>query len=116
MHKEQFQLEISNRFNALEENKPTIENFHKIMEEEPKRFGENGKDKPKEKLEEDIEIQRLDVKRKTLKKKEGKKTLKILNTQNLTVGNKEKKGEATQEKKRSNRENYCKWKRSKRSI
>ncbi|GFO03531.1 endonuclease-reverse transcriptase [Plakobranchus ocellatus] len=28
MHKEQFQLEISNRFNALEENKPTIETFH----------------------------------------------------------------------------------------
>ncbi|GFO06736.1 hypothetical protein PoB_003324100 [Plakobranchus ocellatus] len=74
MHKEQFQLEISNRFNALEENKPTIETFHKLMEEEAERFGKNGKDKPNEKLEEDMEIERLDEKRKTLKKKEGKTT------------------------------------------
>ncbi|GFO12203.1 hypothetical protein PoB_003870800 [Plakobranchus ocellatus] len=72
MHKEQFQLEISNRFNALEEHKPTIETFHKIMEEEAERFGKNGKDKPNEKLKEDMEIERLDEKRKTLKKKEGK--------------------------------------------
>ncbi|GFO18656.1 endonuclease-reverse transcriptase [Plakobranchus ocellatus] len=46
MHKEQFQLGISHRFNVLEENKPTIETFHKIMEEEAERFGKNGKDKP----------------------------------------------------------------------
>ncbi|GFO17824.1 endonuclease-reverse transcriptase [Plakobranchus ocellatus] len=58
MHKEQFQLEISNRFNTLEENKPTIETFHKIMEEEAERFGKNGKDKPHGKLEEDMEIER----------------------------------------------------------
>ncbi|GFO14427.1 hypothetical protein PoB_004093200 [Plakobranchus ocellatus] len=74
MHKEQFQLEISNRFNVLEENKPTIETFHKIMEEAAERFGKNGKDKPNEKLKEDMEIERLDEKRKTLKKKEGKTT------------------------------------------
>ncbi|GFO44229.1 endonuclease-reverse transcriptase [Plakobranchus ocellatus] len=74
MHKEQFQLEISNRFNALEGNKPTIETFHKIMEEEAERCGKNGKDKPNEKLEEDMEIERLDEKRKTLKKKEEKTT------------------------------------------
>ncbi|GFO14425.1 hypothetical protein PoB_004093000 [Plakobranchus ocellatus] len=74
MHKEQFQLGISHRFNVLEENKPTIETFHKIMEEEAERFGKNGKDKPSEKLEEDMEIERLDEKRKTLKKKEGKTT------------------------------------------
>ncbi|GFO29673.1 hypothetical protein PoB_005617800 [Plakobranchus ocellatus] len=58
MHKEQFQLEISNRFNTREENKPTIETFHKIMEEEAERFGKNGKDKPNEKLEEDMERER----------------------------------------------------------
>ncbi|GFO06072.1 hypothetical protein PoB_003257700 [Plakobranchus ocellatus] len=58
MHKDQFQLEISHRFNALEENKPTIETFHKIMEEEAERFGKNGKDKPNEKLKEDMEIER----------------------------------------------------------
>ncbi|GFO27289.1 endonuclease-reverse transcriptase [Plakobranchus ocellatus] len=58
MHKEQFLLGISNRFNALEENKPTIETFHKIMEDEAERFGKNGKDKPNEKLEEDMEIER----------------------------------------------------------
>ncbi|GFO14372.1 hypothetical protein PoB_004087700 [Plakobranchus ocellatus] len=74
MHKEQFQLGISNRFNALEENKPTIETFHKIMEEEAERFGKNGKDKPNEKLEEDMEIERLNEKRKSRKKKEGKTT------------------------------------------
>ncbi|GFO37347.1 hypothetical protein PoB_006385200 [Plakobranchus ocellatus] len=74
MHKEQFQLEISNRFNALEENKLTIETFHKVIEEEAERFGKNGKDKPNEKLEEDMEIERLDEKRKTLKKKEGETT------------------------------------------
>ncbi|GFN80042.1 hypothetical protein PoB_000654800 [Plakobranchus ocellatus] len=48
MHKEQVQLEISNRFNVLEENKPAIETFHKIMEKEAERFGKNGKDKPNE--------------------------------------------------------------------
>ncbi|GFO37026.1 hypothetical protein PoB_006353100 [Plakobranchus ocellatus] len=58
MHKEQFLLEISNRFNTLEENKLTIETFHKIMEEEAERFGKNGKDKPNEKLKEDMEIER----------------------------------------------------------
>ncbi|GFO07115.1 hypothetical protein PoB_003362000 [Plakobranchus ocellatus] len=58
MHKEQFQLEISNRFNALEVNRPTVETFHKIMEEEAERFGKNGKDKPSEKLKEDMEIER----------------------------------------------------------
>ncbi|GFN85665.1 endonuclease-reverse transcriptase [Plakobranchus ocellatus] len=57
MHKEQFQLEISNKFNALEKNKHTIETFHKIMEEDAERFGKNGKDKPNEKLEEDMEIE-----------------------------------------------------------
>ncbi|GFN77402.1 hypothetical protein PoB_000390800 [Plakobranchus ocellatus] len=67
-------IEISNRFNALEEHKPTIETFHKIMEEEAERFGKNGKNKPNEKLEEDMEIERLNENRKTLKKKEGKTT------------------------------------------
>ncbi|GFO02047.1 endonuclease-reverse transcriptase [Plakobranchus ocellatus] len=81
MHKEQFQLEISKSFHALEENKLTIEIVHKIMEEEAETFGENGKDKPNEKLEEDMEIERLDEKHKTLKKKEGKNPLKRLNTQ-----------------------------------
>ncbi|GFO06673.1 hypothetical protein PoB_003317800 [Plakobranchus ocellatus] len=96
MPKEQFQLEMSNRFNAFEENKPTIETFHKIMDEEAERFGKNGKDKPHEKLEEDMEIERLDEKRKTLKKKEGKRTAeKIEYTELNTVLGKEKKGEAT---------------------
>ncbi|GFN91212.1 endonuclease-reverse transcriptase [Plakobranchus ocellatus] len=38
MHEEQFQLEISNRFNVRDENKPAVETFHKIMEEEAERF------------------------------------------------------------------------------
>ncbi|GFO44698.1 hypothetical protein PoB_007120300 [Plakobranchus ocellatus] len=44
------------------------------MEEEAERFGKNRKDKPNEKLEEDLEKERLDEKRKTLKKKEAKTT------------------------------------------
>ncbi|GFO38583.1 endonuclease-reverse transcriptase [Plakobranchus ocellatus] len=48
MQNEQFQLEISNRIIALEENKPTIGTYHKIMKDEAERFGKNGKDKPNE--------------------------------------------------------------------
>ncbi|GFN92897.1 hypothetical protein PoB_001940300 [Plakobranchus ocellatus] len=99
MHKEEFQLEVSNRFNALEENKPAIETFHKIMEEGAERFGQNAKDKPNEKLEEDIEIERLDEKRKSLKKKEGKTTVeKIEYTELNKLVKKERR--ARQRKKR----------------
>ncbi|GFN79305.1 endonuclease-reverse transcriptase [Plakobranchus ocellatus] len=76
MHKEQFQLGISNRFNALEEKKPTLETFHKIMEEEAERFGKNGKDKPNEKLEEDMEIERLDENSKHSRKERQRQLLK----------------------------------------
>ncbi|GFN77071.1 hypothetical protein PoB_000357700 [Plakobranchus ocellatus] len=38
MHKEQLQLEISNRFNALGESKPTIETFHKIWKKRQKDY------------------------------------------------------------------------------
>ncbi|GFN91463.1 hypothetical protein PoB_001796900 [Plakobranchus ocellatus] len=44
------------------------------MEEEAERFGKNVKDKPNEKLEEDMEMEKLDQKLKTLEKKEGKTT------------------------------------------
>ncbi|GFO50190.1 hypothetical protein PoB_007669500 [Plakobranchus ocellatus] len=74
--------EILNRCKAIGENNPTKGSFKKIMEEEADMVQKNGKDKPNEKLEE-MKIERLDEKRKTLKKKKREKQpLKRLNTQN----------------------------------
>ncbi|GFO31491.1 hypothetical protein PoB_005799600 [Plakobranchus ocellatus] len=69
------------------------------MEEEAERFRKNGKDKPSEKLEKDMEIERLDEKRKTLKKKGGKATAEKIEYTEL---NKlvEKKRRARQRRKR----------------
>ncbi|GFO19573.1 endonuclease-reverse transcriptase [Plakobranchus ocellatus] len=83
MHEEQFQLEIANSFSILEDNKPAIETFHKVMEEEAERFGKNREDKPNEQLEQDMVIERLRKAQNTHEKIEEKKqTLKRLNTQN----------------------------------
>ncbi|GFO28617.1 hypothetical protein PoB_005512200 [Plakobranchus ocellatus] len=69
------------------------------MEEEAERFGKNGKDKPNEKLEEDMEIERLDEKRKSLKKKEGKTTAEKIECTELNKSAK-KKRRARQRRKR----------------
>ena len=72
MAKEEFQLNLRNRFEALT-NETDINTFSDIMKEEAKKLASGSKDKPQvEETPEDKEIQELDDKRKRLRNVEIK--------------------------------------------
>ena len=67
-----FQLELKNRFKALEEKTASIETLNTIVTEEIKKIEERKENVKKEKSQEDKDIEILDDKRKELRKKENK--------------------------------------------
>ena len=107
-NKEQFQLEISNRFKALEGNNPTIETLNKIVEEEAEKCGRNETNNSKEKTEEDIEIEKLDEKRKHLRKKEDKTTAEKIEYTEISKLVKKKRRTRQRRKKKENIEEIIK--------
>jgi hypothetical protein len=64
--KEEFQLTLRNRFDALEK-ETDIKTFSEIMKEEAKTLASRRKDKPPAKTPNDKEIRELDEKRKRLR-------------------------------------------------
>ena len=69
--KEEFQLNLRNRFDALEK-ETDMNTFAEIMKEEAKKLASRSKDKPPVETQNDKEIRELDEKRKTLRNVENK--------------------------------------------
>ena len=72
--KDVFQLSLSNRFKALQDEPASIETLHTTVQKEVTKIKGNRDTRELIKTPKDLEIEALDIKRKALKKKEAKTT------------------------------------------